>query len=167
MSVGTIDLPQDIDPKFVLMMQNRELFQGAVELVDNANFLFSLSTMMLKRRLSELGSPATEAEFLLGAKAYQVVSGFAFPAQETFVVPPITTIAYDVAGEIGSQSGQVLLDLGVEQAEYMPAVAPLLADTMEEILDRYTQSKGSLRIAMGGTALMHTAHIRAQEALVA
>ena len=159
------DLRTPIDPTMLLVLQNPNHFNLALADVDRNNYLFYLAARMFAKRLSFLNSPGTEGNYLLGVYAYQVVSAMSFEDQPTFAVPPDERIALDMANRIGTKTPDQLIDVGIERAEGLPEVVPLLTGAVTEIVDRYTKSRGSARIAMGGVAMMRSAHVEAAQLL--
>lgn len=158
------DISTELNATMLMVLQNSECFKQAQEVADRENYLFHLANTMFSNRLT-IASPGIRRDYLLGVHAYQVVSTTAFIDQPTFAKPPDERIAFDIASRIGIQTADQLIDTGISQVNALAEQVPLLTDALSEIVDRYTTSKGSARIALGGVAMMRSAHVQAAELL--
>lgn len=159
------DIPAEIDPMMMVVLQHPRYFQEAVDDADRWNYLFRLSGIMFSNRLNQLGSPGTANDYLCGVRTYQVISTLAFPDQPRFTVFPDERAAFGAASRIGAKAPDQLIDVGLARAIDLSKQVPLLTETAEEIAGRYVTSQGSLCLAMAGVAMMHSAHVEATELL--
>lgn len=149
----------------VVMMQNQYTFDEMAIRAERNNYLFSLTSGVIKRRVEESCSHGTASMFLLGTRAYQALSLFAHPEQPSFTYPPEDTVANKTIINIGRLNGDGLLDEGLKAVEVLTPQAPLLLETSAEIIDRYSRSAGDLRVALAGVAFMCHTQVTAENML--
>lgn len=168
MSLEVRDLPAELDPVFVTMIQHGDVFERVANIAEKDNYLFYLTNWVIKQVLQPLDSPKTAESFLLGARTYQTIATSAFPRQPTFAHPPDEWTAVKVVAELGSIEGRTIVDNGIGEIDLITEQAPLLTDLATEIVGRYTDgSVGMRRVALGGVAMMSTTHIQAEKMLAA
>lgn len=149
-----------------VILQDPTIFRNTTEIAEKNNYLFRLFDLMVERRMAELDSEGAARCFALGVRTYQALTAFADPGQPNFTMPPDTTAALQVVGRFGAQRGYEIIDNYATRIESMSQEAPLLTDVSIEVIEKYTSTKGDLRIDLAGAAAICTAQVEAEELLV-
>lgn len=136
------------------------------DLANKSNYLFSLMTILLNKSLEDLSGSDTSESFKLGIGAYQAVNLLVRPEDPSFARPPEETAAMRTIFELRPLRGYDLIEEGINSVKDLENEAPLLTDISTEIVERFSNTKGDKRVAMGGVALMRRTHIVAENRLL-
>lgn len=158
---------EEINPTFILMLQNEKRFRDLSRVAAKGNYLFDLTNRVVSNRSDDFLGSATYNSFVTGIRAQQALTSFVRPDQPVFTVPPDTTVAQRaVISVFNRPDSYELIDVGLGHLDIMRSDDTAIAEATTEIIGAYTETSGDRKIALAGVALMHLLQTEAESALV-
>lgn len=145
----------EVDSVFILMMQNRDRFDELAKIADTHNYLFRLANLSIERCTANIAGSSTQSMLDIGVRSCQAIKLFADPPTSDFVTLPHSAVAEKVIIDtVAGIDDYELIELGESHIDGMFKFYPEVTSAAEEVIDRYSRSKGDRTIAMAGVALM-------------